>query len=132
MWPFIKMPGSGNVWQDYEPSTQWFSPTINIAGKPEVEREVVEKVASYGTQLGALTDVVLALADMAKSPEAPAAFIKDRERLRQIAKDVKAVKERKRESALHEAKEALSRLEEENPAAYRAVVRTAYEGVRGK
>jgi hypothetical protein len=55
--PNIHWPLSGNVVQDIAPSFNQ-----ELAGIPEVEYEVLTSVASYGTQLGILTDAVLALA----------------------------------------------------------------------
>jgi len=40
-----------------------FSPQVHIAGNPQIEKRVVTGVASYGTQLGTLSKVVLALAE---------------------------------------------------------------------
>lgn len=56
--PTFEFPLSGDV-------TQGISPVFgaDIEGIPEVEAEVVTTVASYGKQLGKLTEAVLALAD---------------------------------------------------------------------
>jgi hypothetical protein len=42
----------------------WFSPalTVNYAGDPVIENRVVTEVASYGRQIGWLTEILLALA----------------------------------------------------------------------
>lgn len=69
MFPFVyaptyEYPLSGDV-------SQGISPVFGeIAGLPEVEHEVVTTVASYGTQLGVLTDAILALAKKAKMLDA--------------------------------------------------------------
>ena len=55
--PTIEYPLSGDVVQDIEPNFG-----DQIVGVPEIEREVITRVASYGDQIGALTDAVLALA----------------------------------------------------------------------
>lgn len=55
--PTLKYPLSGDVSQDIDPNFG-----DQIIGVPEIEREVVTRVASYGDQIGALTDAVLALA----------------------------------------------------------------------
>ncbi|MEO1024818.1 MAG: hypothetical protein AAFX07_04590 [Pseudomonadota bacterium] len=53
-------PLSGNVMQSISPMLNF-----EIAGIPEVEHEVVTTVASYGKQLGKLTEAVLLLAEKA-------------------------------------------------------------------
>lgn len=53
-------PLSGNVMQSISPMLNF-----EIEGIPEVEHEVVTTVASYGKQLGKLTEAVLVLAKKA-------------------------------------------------------------------
>src|SRR2546429_8700244 len=54
---FFRAPLSGNVAQRI--TAPWFSPslTVNYAGDPAVEDRVVTEVASYGKQLGWLTEI---------------------------------------------------------------------------
>lgn len=64
-WPaFIKLPGAGNLDQEVAPVTTWFPTTfeLNFAGDRRIESDVVSNVASYGKQLGILTDALLVLA----------------------------------------------------------------------
>ena len=56
--PTFEYPLSGNVLQSIAPDFG-----LEIEGIPEVEHEVITTVASYGTQLGKLTDAVLELAE---------------------------------------------------------------------
>lgn len=62
----IRMPWSGavnqNGWLDWE---RWFSPVTNITfkGDASLERAIHEQVASYGTQLGVLSEAVLSIAN---------------------------------------------------------------------
>src|SRR5215475_5683790 len=60
-WVF-RSPLSGDVNQRI--TAPWFSPslTVNYAGDPIIEDRVVTEVASYGRQLGWLTEIALALA----------------------------------------------------------------------
>jgi hypothetical protein len=53
----MNLPLSGNV-EDISPVTTWFSPNIelNYAGDKKIESEVVSEVASFGKQLGVLSD----------------------------------------------------------------------------
>jgi hypothetical protein len=64
----FKLPLSGDVSQSILPWTWYFQPKdsqfglINInlgtSSKPEVERDVLAEVASYGKQIGRIADVV--------------------------------------------------------------------------
>ena len=101
---------SGDVWQRFAAS--FFSPQVNIAyaGNPAVEREVVGDVASFGRQLGILSDAVLEIAGDAHAGPAVT-------RLRKLADDVEAVKKRRRASAASEARDALRALDKVDPAA---------------
>lgn len=82
----------------------WFSPNVNVtyAGTPAIERDVVERVASFGKQLGILTDAVLELADGKAADK-----VQD---LREIAERIKAIKEAHKSDAKRSAKEAIERL----------------------
>ena len=59
----IMFPGAGGNFQSFD----FWSPrvSVNFAGNPAVEREVTEDVASYGSQIGWLNDIVAALAKAA-------------------------------------------------------------------
>jgi len=59
--PNFLLPGAGGNWQTID--TRWWSPnvTVNYAGNPAVERDVIENVASYGKQIGWLNEIVTAL-----------------------------------------------------------------------
>ncbi|HVP08167.1 MAG TPA: hypothetical protein VMT02_01495 [Burkholderiales bacterium] len=88
--PQVHFPWSGAVAQNIEPNTSWFSSLIKPeAGNAEIERRAFE-VASYGRQLGLITEVLLGMADEAKalSPEAA----KSLERLREIQASIEAIK----------------------------------------
>ena len=80
--PTFQYPLSGSVTQSIAPRF------VDIAGIPEVEWEVITSEASYGKQLGKLTDAVLALVDKTglEGPEVDA--------LREIAAGVEAAKGR--------------------------------------
>jgi len=59
----IMFPGAGGNFQSFD---FWSPPvSVNFAGNPAVEREVTEDVASYGSQIGWLNDIVAALAKAA-------------------------------------------------------------------
>ncbi len=105
MFPFIYSPTfayplSGDVVQGISPQFGF-----EIEGIPEVEHEVVTSVASYGTQLGKLTDAVLALADKVglEGPEVDC--------VREIAAGVEAAKGRVKEAVRERAEKAAARVE---------------------
>lgn len=117
--PFsIFWPLSGNV--DQHMVTPWFSPTIttnNFAGDAGVEERVVKDVASYGTQLGCLNEIVLALAE-GKPPSK-----KSRDQLAKVVKEVEEIKAKQRRSRLESAVDALDELRQAQPEAYARLIR---------
>jgi hypothetical protein len=111
-WPF-----SGDVRQRI--TAPWFSPslTVNYAGDPIIEDRVVTEVASYGRQLGWLTEIALALANKQPLPR------ETLRRLEQASRDIEAIKKDVQPSALEAASKALDRLEREQPAQYERLLR---------
>ena len=81
--PNIRYPLSGPVIQDISPMYG-----DQFAGNIDIEREVCASVASYGKQLGKLTEAVIHLAEQAgvSGPQIDA--------VRQLADDVQAAKHR--------------------------------------
>lgn len=66
--PQLHMPWSGDVAQRIAPNTHWLFGSISpVAGNGVIEQRVFENVASYGKQLGLLTEVVMELADKGQS-----------------------------------------------------------------
>lgn len=63
--PEIHLPWSGEVKQRIDSTwfTHWITPGL---GDPSVEEKAFTKVASYGKQLGLITEVLLALVDQTK------------------------------------------------------------------
>lgn len=93
--------------------------TVNYAGNPVVEERVVTQVASYGRQIGWLTDIVLALAEGKDiAPETRAALKKLKTACEQIGK----IKSEVRQSAYLEASDALDRLQKEHPHGYKDLI----------
>ena len=116
MFPFqfnttFEYPLSGDVAQSISPA--FFAA---MKGVPEIERAVVQDVASYGDQLGTLTEVVLQLAKNAglKSDE-----VKD---LKDIANKVEDKKTEVRQGLRERAEMVLRRLETADPEAYRELI----------
>ncbi|WP_194725649.1 hypothetical protein [Noviherbaspirillum malthae] len=99
-------------------TTPWFSPslTVNYAGNPAIEERVVTQVASYGKQLGWLTEIVLALADGEDINE------ETKRKLRSACEQIQKIKRDMRQSAYLEASDALDRLQKEHPHSYRELM----------
>jgi hypothetical protein len=114
LWPFSLF-APGNLNQPILPGWSFGNISVNYAGNASIEKDVVEKVASYGKQLGILTDAVLKLAKKpverkpGESDEDPIA------RLHDIAEKIYELKELHKESLLREAREAMERLAKDNP-----------------
>jgi hypothetical protein len=88
--PQLHFPWSGNVAQRIQPDTRWFFQGINpSAGDPEIEEKAFS-VASYGRQLGLITEVLIEVAEHAdiKSAEALASL----ERLKRIRAEIEQIK----------------------------------------
>lgn len=102
--PIIEYPLSGDVVQDISPSF-----IAQMKGVPEVEWEVVTEVASYGKQLGKLTEAVLALASVAGADGAEIDAVKA------LAGEVEAAKERAKAQVRARAEQALADLRKVDP-----------------
>jgi hypothetical protein len=115
LWPYSLFAAPKTLDQPINPG--WFDVNINnYAGNPQIEKDVVEKVASYGKQLGILTEAVLSLAgDPAKDGEDPLA------RLRAIAAKIEALKEQNKASLAEQAEAAMKRLAKAEPDAARRI-----------
>lgn len=88
--PQVHFPWSGSVAQHIAPDTDWFFGAIQPgAGDGRIERQAFD-VASYGKQLGLITEVLLELAQQAPkaSPRAQASIA----RLQQIQAAIEAIK----------------------------------------
>ena len=115
MWPFSLF-APGNLNQPILPGWSFGNVSVNYAGSAEIEKDVVEKVASYGKQLGIITDVVLELAgDKPPKGEQPLA------QLREIAAKVRKVKEEHKRSLTEEANDAMAKLAKSDEAEARRI-----------
>ena len=116
LWMF-RGPWSGDVAQRI--TAPWFSPslTVNYAGDPAVEDRVVTEVASYGKQLGWLTEIAIALDKRQPLPE------ETLRRLERATKDIDGIKKQVGVSAVEAANGALDRLERHDPAQYHNLLR---------
>jgi hypothetical protein len=123
-WLGLGLPGSGDVWQKVTNVTDWFSPklTVNYAGDPRIEEDVTSNVASYGKQLGLLTEAVLALAKPADA-EAQAKFKDAVDRLTTIQADIEAIKKRRAPETEDAIVQAMTRLKTSDAPAYERVLK---------
>lgn len=101
--------------------SQWFkifSPTVTVNGRgePELEARIVRDVATYGAQLGPLTDLVLAMAAGGPLPAEPL------NKLKAIDEAVKKEKEAYERGVRDRARRALKDLQERDPAGLAAVL----------
>jgi hypothetical protein len=123
--PFNIFPGAGGNWQTID--TRWWSPNISVsfAGDPAIEREVNEDVASFGSQIGWLNDIVVALAaaapDAVKHNEAAGDALKKLEKARL---EIEKIKKRRKATALDKARDALADLGSTDKSAYGVLVRS--------
>jgi hypothetical protein len=95
----------------------WFSPNVSVtyAGTPAIERDVIENVASFGKQLGILTDALVELADGAAGEAT--------KELREIRDEVEKVKARHKRDVKREAEAAIERLAKLDESALKSLLR---------
>lgn len=111
--PQVTMPFGGSVAQRIQPDTRWFFEGIpDHAGDPQVERKAFE-VASYGRQIGLITEVVADLA--AQTPPTTEKGRKSLKRLREIQQRIEQVKEHDAIDALEQIDSLLARLKKTHP-----------------
>ena len=99
IWPF-SMFAPNTLNQAINPG--WFDVNINYEGNPAIEKDIVENVASFGKQLGIITDAVLEIAGERGGEKV--------KRLKQLAEEIEAVKARHKSDVRRAAKEAIERL----------------------
>ena len=102
--------------------SQWlriFSPTVTVngSGNPDLEGEIVRNVATYGSQLGQISAIVLALAK--DNTNAPAEAVG---KLQKIVDEVEKKKLEYQRNAADRARKALEDLREHDPAVFASVL----------
>ena len=114
--PQLHYPWSGSVAQRIEPDTNWFFDAIPAeAGNGRIEKKAFE-VASYGRQLGLITDVLI---DVAKSNASLSAdAVSSLERLKSIRSEIEKIKVKDTDSLVGEIEDAIGRLQSGNPAEF--------------
>jgi hypothetical protein len=118
--PQYHLPWSGAVRQDISPDTRWFFEAIDPrAGDGRIEKEIFD-VASYGRQIGILSEVVLSLVDKDKIAAAEAQHAI--EQLKQTYDEVREIKRRNRAHRVSAAVRALEDLRQHQPDEFAAVL----------
>ncbi len=88
--PQVHFPWSGSVAQQIAPDTDWFFGSIRPGtGDARIEQQAFA-VASYGKQLGLITEVLLQLAEAL--PDASAASAESIDRLKDIRDEIERIK----------------------------------------
>ena len=91
--PQFQFPFSGSVMQRIEPDTNWFFSGIRPdAGNGAMEKLIHEDVASYGRQLGLVTEVLLGL--LSKDTVTAEQAAESLARLKEIHGEIEALKSR--------------------------------------
>ncbi len=124
--PQYQLPWSGNWAQTIDPDTSFFANIKPGAGVGEIERKATD-VASYGSQLGWLTEILLT--DDVDEHGVPTVTPEDaasaRLKLRTAYKKIRQIKEESRADVRQSAVAALERLRKSDPAGYAVVLRMA-------
>ena len=109
------LPFSGPVNQAI--ATSWFSPTltVNYQGSARIEERVVTEVASYGRQLGWLSEIVAALLTEHPPADPSPELLRTLERFEDAIRRIAEIKASTERDAYREAQAALDRLREQAP-----------------
>lgn len=119
--PHLNFPWSGSVAQRIEPNTNWFFDSIDVhAGDGRIEKKAFEK-ASYGRQIGLITEVLLDLAVRENQLSTKAA--ESLHRLRKINEDIEEIKREEAATTALEIEERLEWLKKNNATEYDLLIR---------
>jgi heterodisulfide reductase subunit C len=117
---FLEFPLSGDVSQWIAPVTSWFSPNIALnVGNTQIEQEVVREVATYGKQLGVLSDLVLKMAEGNEALK----DVRELTQLKEIAERIGKIKTRYQKNLKDKAMETLDELKAKDPEALKNLLK---------
>ena len=121
----FNFPLSGSVNQRINPD--WFFSIIDSeVGDSEIEKEIFLKVASYGKQIGMLTEVLISIAgELSINSE----NIKTLTELKELQDKVEAIKTAKQKRVKENAKIILDKLKKCDPDGFKSLLRE-YESER--
>lgn len=115
--PRFEFPWSGDVAQRIQPRTNWFSDTIKPgAGDPRIEEQAVG-VASYGKQLGIITEVLIGIAEQ-MGPQS-SEIEKSLRRLKEIESKINGIKNDVNVDLFEEIVARAARLQSHDPKKFR-------------
>lgn len=118
--PQFHFPFSGAVAQRIDPDTNWFFGGIRPeAGNGDVEKQIFD-VASYGRQLGWITEVLLA--QTAKGDVAPATADRALTQLEDVYRQSQAIKTRNADKLAQSAVDVLAKLQTLYPEQFEQVM----------
>ena len=121
--PAFYFPFSGSVVQQIEPDTNWFFAGILAqAGNGAIEKKAFD-VASYGRQLGWITEVLLA--DRQSEAVDPAKSGAALRKLEDAYRRIEHIKEQSRAELAEAAVQALARLQQGDPLVYEQLLAAA-------
>ena len=112
--PHIQYPGLA---QNIAPATNWFSQMIPSDPRRAGIEEKAVAVASYGQQLGLISELLLALAGQ-PGVKLDKQATKAQDRLREIVRKIETIKHHEQQAGLRNAPERLRDLKDRDPAAY--------------
>ena len=114
--PQVHFPWSGGVAQRIEPNTNWFFDAIPAqAGNAKIEKQAVE-VASYGRQLGLITEVLIDLTE--NNPLLSEGANSSLERLRSIHTEIGKLKTTDGQLLVRQIEDALMNLQKTHKAEF--------------
>lgn len=118
--PELHFPFSGGVAQRIEPNSNWFFDAIRpVSGSADIERQAFE-IASYGKQLGLITEVLLSMAGEATIPADQAA--RSLARLKEIHGKIETLKTSQSTALADTATALLDKLRTSDPAQFDRVM----------
>jgi hypothetical protein len=118
--PQLHFPFSGGVAQHIEPNTNWFFDGIRpTSGNGDIERQAFE-IASYGKQLGLITEVLLSMAGEQTMTAEEAA--KSLSRLKDIYEQIETLKAGQTTALANTAVALLDKLRASDPAQFDLVM----------
>jgi hypothetical protein len=119
--PQLHLPWSGDVAQRIEPTTSWFFQGIRPeAGDADIEQKAFD-VASYGKQLGLLTEVLIDLAEQTGTTTAQGR--KSLTRLKQIRDEIERIKQAEFDARARDVEAAIVELSRKGGAEYEAMAK---------
>jgi hypothetical protein len=120
--PQTNLPWSGDVIQQIDPTTSWFFRGIRpSAGDAEIEEKAFS-IASYGKQLGLITEVLIDLAEQVGTKSAKSAESMDR--LKLIREAIEQIKTAQRASRLSDIASEVAELKRKGGSEYTELSRT--------